>query len=282
MEDQNQPNAPNFSSEQQPPIVAVPLVPENAQKTPEKAVRFSKKLIVVIVAVAFIVVLAIGAIILNLQANAAAKQYAKDIDVHLIAVFSESNTRRRTETIKDAAILKPVFLGSVLSSTYKQVSTETKSKYLAIIVDGAEYTKLKAEYGDSIKETVKDIQNVLKAANEKINISDDVDPKTMETTLLAMLEKANRLGQIADKVEGIESLNQYSDRTALIESLRNWSAAQNGVVQEYVDWTGGLTTWGSKLLNELVNDPNKSSHDTFDATTYQTRINWLVDRKSVV
>lgn len=232
----------------------------------------NKKNIIIGAVLAVLIGAIIGIVALKFQADAAAKQYAKDIDTHFSNIFSENNLIKRDELIKNQAVLRPVFLGSIVSQTYSQMANTNRAKYTNLLDDSAKYTKMKIENGDFIRDVVADIQDVLKTANAKIDLSTSADPRKMESTLLAMLEKADRLNQIADEVDNISGISKYKDAASFTANLRSWSVAQYGVVQEYVSWTSDLTEWGYQSIKDVFDSTNKVDSLQFDEATYQKRI----------
>lgn len=232
----------------------------------------NKKNVIISAVLAVLIGAIIGIVALKFQADAAAKQYAKDIDTHFSNIFSESNMIKRDELIKNQAVLRPVFLGSIVSQTYSQMDNTNRAKYTNLLDDGAKYTKMKIERGDFIKDVIADIQDVLKTASAKIDLSTSADPKKMETTLTAMLEKADRLNQIADEVDDISGISKYKDAASFTANLRSWSIAQHGIVQEYVSWTSDFTEWGNQSIKDVFDSTSKADSLQFDEATYQKRI----------
>ncbi len=275
MENQNQP--PAFNPFQTPSSIepqtdvqmeSQPLQPPDGLSQKR---RFNKKIGVIIGLAIVTVGLVSGLVALGLQADAAAKQYAKDVDAHLTEVLGETDMAVRLGKIDNEATLNYVFMGQILNSKYATASTSLKDEYQTVLTDGAEYTKLKSEQAEYvINKITSDLLQETAEDKTSIDTSKDVDTKAMEATLIAMLNKAEKLDQIADTAEQAVSISTYSSRDAFIKSVRDWAAAQRGVVQAYLDWTGDVTDMSSQALKDIASGSNAVVH--FDESTYQARI----------
>lgn len=285
MEDQNRPVNPYPDNNQPQPLNPLGASEQFPAQLPEQLPskkRLTKRTMITIASVVAVLILSAGVFSLKVQADNAAQQYAQDMDAHFERIFGEDDVTKRVEIIQDAAVLQPVFLGSVLSADYKIASTQHEGTYSQILRDGAEITNLRVEHGYSIKEIIIAIQDALANSNNKINIDDNADTtdtneglNSIETTLLVMTEKADSLDNVASEVEGMKSVKDYDSRDALITALEEWAQAQRDIVGNYLDWidaisgisqTSDVSIYESKI-EKNIEDYSQASNVAVDALT---------------
>ncbi len=267
--------------EQTPVNQLTPPVAGVIEPTPEPKKSKKKWLFIAAGAVLLAALLVGGYFGLKASADNAATTYARNIDTQLDEIFAKSSRTERLELMKkDRVELENVFLGSVVSPTYKNADENLAPLYNNLMDMAIVATQAARDNTESLSSVLRALQNAITSKSpETYSNKDGLNAEQIGDSIENSFEVADKLDAAADQLAQATSLKEFPSYQAAINKTHEWASVRREIATFSAQWVSDVVDWGStefeKINESLKNPSSRSEAESFNTASYQAKMNEL-------